>query len=61
MGALDAILFLVLLVLVAALVAAVVRDRTAEPLDEVDEVLRRAHERIDDYELERVRSMLRRR
>jgi len=33
----------------------------AEPLDEVDEVLRRAHERIDDYELERVRSMLRRR
>ena len=44
-----------------ALAIAVVRGRKAPPTDVLEDVLGDAHERIDEIELARVRSMLQRR
>jgi hypothetical protein len=61
MGLLEGFLGLALVVLLA-LVVALIRGRlTAPPPDALEDVLGSAHERIDEIELARVRSMLQRR
>lgn len=61
MEVLEVVAFALVLLGGAALVAAILDDRSTEPQSRIEQVVRSAHDRTDDYELERVRSMLRRR
>ncbi len=61
MGLVDGILIVTLALGLAGAVASWVRRRTMAPPDPLDGVLGAAHERIDEIELARVRSMLQRR
>ncbi|MEA2612917.1 MAG: hypothetical protein QOI52_876 [Chloroflexota bacterium] len=61
MGLLEGFLGLAVVVLLALGVALIRRRRTAPPPYVLEDVLGSAHERIDEIELARVRSMLQRR
>lgn len=63
MGTLEVILLVALSIAVLAMVSAWVRGRSTAPPppDALDDVLDLAHDRIDEIELARVRSMLQRR
>jgi hypothetical protein len=61
MGLVEGILIVALVMASAAAVVAWARRRTMAPPDAVDDVLGAAHDRIDEIELARVRSMLQRR
>ena len=61
MGLLEGFLSLAVIALLAFVVAWIRGGLTAPPPDVLDEVLGSAHERIDEIELARVRSMLQRR
>ena len=61
MGLAEGILILALVVIAMAFIGWVRRRMRAQSPDALENVLGRAHERIDDIELARVRSMLHRR
>ena len=61
MGLAEGVLIVALLVIALAVIGWVRRRMRAQSPDALDNVLGRAHERIDDIELARVRSMLQRR
>ena len=61
MGLVEGILSVALVVIAMAVIGWVRRRMRAESPEALDNVLGRAHERIDDIELARVRSMLQRR
>jgi hypothetical protein len=61
MGFLEGFLGLAVVVLLALGVALIRRRLTAPPHDVLEDVLGSTHERIDEIELARVRSMLQRR
>ena len=61
MGLVEGVLFVAVVVIAAAVLGAARRRMRAQSPDALDNVLGRAHERIDDIELARVRSMLQRR
>jgi len=61
MGLVEGVLFVAVVVIAGAVLGAARRRMLARSPDPPDKLLGAAHERIDDIELARVRSMLQRR
>ena len=61
MGLVEGILIVAVMAAVVGAVVARARRRTTPPADDLDDVMIAAHDRIDEIELARVRSMLQRR
>ncbi len=61
MGLVEGILIVAVALTLTGAIVAQARRRRMAPLDPLDDVLDSAHDRIDEIELARVRSMLQRR